>query len=79
MPSTPLDITNAVVPLWSALVGLGGILTALGAIVVWVFSNFETKESHQELAKRVDSQETLLATVARDVSYIRGRMESNLS
>lgn len=76
------DISNAVIPLWGAVVALGGIITALGTIVVWAFSTFETKvestERHASLKERVDSQESLLASVARDVSYIRGRMEPKL-
>ncbi len=77
MPSQ--DVSNAVIPLWAAIVGLGGVLTALGAVVAWAISTFESKDSagerHDTMSKRVDSQETLLASVARDVSYIRGRME----
>lgn len=76
---TPIDISTAMVPLWAALTVIGGVLSALGAIVVWVFSTFETKleasERHEALRNRVDSHETLLSEVARDVSYIRGRIE----
>lgn len=74
-----MDMTAAVVPLWAAIVAAGGILSALGAIVVWVFSTFETKvestEKHESHSKRLDSQGEVLLSVAKDVSYIRGRIE----
>lgn len=73
------DLSQAVVPLSSALTILAGFVATMGSIVIWVFATFEQKsdsaEKHLALAKRVDSQELTLNKVASDVSYIRGRME----
>lgn len=77
--SAPSDATNLVVPLWGAIVAAGGILTAVAALIAWVFATFETKTDasakHDDTNASVTSAWTLLNKVAQDISYIRGRME----
>lgn len=75
---TPAE--TIVLPLGMALLAGGGIITSIVGVVVWVFANFERKTDadarHKATEYRLNAQENLLGSVARDVSYIRGKMEA---
>lgn len=85
----PVDITNITISLWQAFAAAAGVMVALAGVMVWAFVTFEGKEDarsrkndtedrHKSLEVRVTAQDGLLQSVAKDVSYIRGAMESKL-
>lgn len=73
------DATQLIIPLSTALVAGGGVITTLMGIVAWVFANFERKADatarYEALEERVGTHEATLQKVASDVAYIRGRLE----
>lgn len=77
-----MDATNLTVPIVEAVTAMCGLLS----VTVWVMLTFETKrdskdkhdahkERHDELATRVTRTEDTMQQIAKDVSYIRGRLE----
>lgn len=82
-----MDAASLSVPLWSAVTAGGVMLGMLAAAIAWAFSTFERKEDAtckeetlegkvESLEKQSNEQWTVLRKVSSDVSYIRGRLES---
>lgn len=72
-------ITQVVLPLFPAVATGFAFMSSIIGVVVWVFTNFERKPDaearYNSVNTRLNTAESLLSSVARDVSYIRGRME----
>ena len=82
-----MDAATLSIPLWSAVTAGSVVLGTLAGAIAWAFSTFERKEDAlskegtlegkvEALEKQSNEQWTVLRKVSADVSYIRGRLES---
>jgi hypothetical protein len=72
-------MTEPTIPLWAAISTSAALIAFVSGIIAWVFMNFakksELEKVEQHVSGRITAQETLTGQIARDVSYIRGKLE----
>lgn len=74
-----MDSTAITISIFQASVIAASVVSSVVGALLWSFNTFEKKndarDKHKDLEGRVSASEKVLHDVAKDVSYIRGRLE----